>query len=357
MPAKNLSRVVKKGTLCHIYNKGVETRNIFNDEKDYEVFIGYLKNYLTAPSDRESAKKIFVVHGRKFKGTPHQPKNYFGKVELIAYSLMPSHFHLVLHQKTENSVQGLIRSLCTRYSMYFNKKYHRTGALFDGPYKSAYINNDDTLSALICYLNQNEENSSHKEYLEPESVSWIKHKKVADVYNKELLGEIIFDLNDDNNNLEGRHLLAKEVEIEQLDRKLPKEILASNHLKPLQRIPEITLTFTIFFLLLIFAIKNIQANTPIETSVLSASSETNVPTPSPSASPSPQKLTVRITDGAPSVNIRQKPTVSSEKIGDAFDGDVFEFVPVNSDWCEIKLQDGSIGFVTAKYIEVNTKDN
>src|SRR3972149_9961260 len=105
MPAKNLHRIDEEGIYCHIWNKGVENRIIFNDEQDYEVFLGYLKDYLTAPADPESIKKAFTVNGKTFRGMPHQPKNYLNKVELIAYSLIPNHFHLLVHQKTRGSVE------------------------------------------------------------------------------------------------------------------------------------------------------------------------------------------------------------------------------------------------------------
>src|SRR3989344_6029163 len=139
MPAKNLLRVTEEGAYIHVFNKGVENRVIFTEPQDYEIFLGYLRDYLSMPSDPESKKKDFTVNGRTFRGTPHQPKNYFQKVELVAYCLMPNHFHLLLHQQTKASTERFIRSLCTRYSMYFNKKYKRMGALFEGPYKSVHI--------------------------------------------------------------------------------------------------------------------------------------------------------------------------------------------------------------------------
>ena len=62
-------------------------------------------------------------------------------------------------------------------------------------------------------------------------------------------------------------------------------------------------------------------------------------------------LMVKITDGAVSVNIRQEPAILSNKIGEAAEGDTFEFVSINSGWYEIKLADGSTGFISARYIE------
>jgi len=155
MPAKNLQRVTESGTYFHVYNKGIENRTIFANEADYQVFLGFLEDYLSAPKALESKKKDFTVNGRVFRGVPHQPKNYFNKVELIAYSLKLDHFHLLLHQKTQKSLQAFIRSLCTRYSMYFNKKYKRTGKLCEGVFKSIHANSDNYLKYLYSYIHLN----------------------------------------------------------------------------------------------------------------------------------------------------------------------------------------------------------
>lgn len=184
MPAKNLHRTLAKGIYSHIYNKGVDDRVIFNDGQDYETFQAFLNDYLSAPKDPESVKKDFKVNGRTFRGTPHQPKNYLNKVELIAYSLMPNHFHLLLHQVTEGSLESFIRSLCTRYSIYFNKKYQRTGSLFQGPYKSVHIQDELRLLYLTRYLHQAKGRCSYEEYLGERETSWVKPKVIMSHFGK-----------------------------------------------------------------------------------------------------------------------------------------------------------------------------
>src|SRR3989304_8979592 len=164
MPAQYLLRTNEDGTYCHVYNRGIENKTIFNDEDDYNVFLGFLKEYLSAPPDIETTKKVFNINGRAFRGTPHMPKNYFGKLELVAYNLMPNHFHLLLHQKTSDSLEGFVRSLCTRYSMYFNKKYQRTGSLFQGPYKLALIKDETRLLHLPRYFIKAGYSSSHEHF-------------------------------------------------------------------------------------------------------------------------------------------------------------------------------------------------
>lgn len=373
MPAKNLSRIDKEGIYSHIYNRGVEKRIIFNDEEDYKVFLGYLKDYLI-PKDPDSIKKVFKVHGHIFRGTPHQPKNYFNKVELIAYSLMPDHFHLLLHQVTKGSLEKFVRSLCTRYSMYFNKKYHRTGALFEGPYKSVQIKDELHLSHLTRYLHHNAgDYTSYPEYLGSRQTLWVKtevvlssfyketgryknfvEKKVADQEGKELIDGLTVDSKSDHleRSLEGRNLARNE------------EMRTDPDLKVRSRMPEFLATSTLMFLLLVaLGVRNVHVSTaknyqPLPTTVSDVLSETKIvkPEATPEASPK-TTVTVEINDASSSVNIRQKPTTDSAKIGQAKDGDTFEFISFDSRWYEIKLIDGTVGFISERYVVMEARRN
>ncbi len=375
MPAKNLYRNGEEGIISHIYNKGVEKRIIFNDEEDYKVFQGFLKDYLTASQDSESIKKTFTVHGQVFRGIPHQPKNYFNKVELIAYSLMPNHFHLLLHQKTRGSLESFIRSLCTRYSMYFNKKYQRTGALFEGPYKSIQIKDKPSLLYLTRYIHHTGNYSSYAEYLGSRETLWVKpnvvlsffgkrtggykgfvEKNEPDQREKELIEGITFE--SETQHLEGRDLAIDAEKIPPEPSQTPEKIHLDANLEPPQRMLELLAVTVVFSLLLILGIRNIMISetqspnfspTPIQSeptpAVLSVTKEIK--------EIKPIILTIKINDGAASVNIRRKPTIDSEKIGEAKDSDTFEFISINSGWYEVKLTDGSTGFISETYITKN----
>ncbi len=406
MPAKNLSRKNEEGIYSHIFNKGVEQRFIFNDPKDYEVFQGFLKDYLTTPQDPESIKQSFTVHGRVFQGTPHQPKNYFNKVELIAYSLMPDHFHLLLYQKTSGSIESFIRSLCTRYSIYFNKKYQRTGALFEGPYKSIQIKDGTLLVHLTRYLHHTGTHSSYPEYLATRISSWVNpnvvlsffdqatnsYKNFVEKYQptqkeKELLSRIIFE--SETAHLERNLARNMEKQLPEISSQPFKKSELNSNLKPHQRIPEFLAITVLFLLLLTLGIRNIMASTnhstpfilgiktniapppflpnssPIpslipnpdqEVATTSAEDVSTIPADAVSETPAdavePKMLTVKIDDGAATVNIRQNPTINSKRITKARNGDTFEYLSIQSEWYEIKLADGSIGYIASQYVNL-----
>src|SRR3989344_191933 len=96
MPARNSRKIYSDGGIYHIYNRGVEKRIIFEDEQDHKVFLNYLKEYLSPFEAKELVKTTFVVRGSTHLGFKRKPKNYNNQLELLAYCLMPNHFHLIL---------------------------------------------------------------------------------------------------------------------------------------------------------------------------------------------------------------------------------------------------------------------
>jgi putative transposase len=95
MPVKNSRKIYADGGIYHVYNRGVEKRTIFEDDQDYKVFLKNLREYLS-PIPKVEPKTIFKVRGTSFVATKRRPKNYFQQIELLAYCLMPNHFHLII---------------------------------------------------------------------------------------------------------------------------------------------------------------------------------------------------------------------------------------------------------------------
>src|SRR3972149_7409859 len=154
MPAKNSIKQYVENGYYHIYNRGVEKRRIFEDEQDYAVFLSYLKTYLT-PKDINLLQKELseATDALKRASILRQIKlnNFSGEIKLLAYCLMPNHFHMLIKQSSSDSIDNFINSLNTRYVMYFNRKYKRIGPLFQGGYKAVLIETDEQLSYLSAY--------------------------------------------------------------------------------------------------------------------------------------------------------------------------------------------------------------
>lgn len=175
----------------HVYNRGVEKRDIFVDKQDYGVFLSYLKEYLSPPSDKEMRIAVVTFKDTVFKGVARLPNNYKGKVSLMVYALMPNHFHFILKQNIQGSMKEFVHSLLLRYSMYFNKKYKRVGPLFQGRYKAILVDNDSYLLHLSRYIHLNPTEfsndisgaySSYKYYLGLVKADWLDIHMILDYF-------------------------------------------------------------------------------------------------------------------------------------------------------------------------------
>jgi len=68
---------------------------------------------------------------------------------------MPNHFHILLKEVKENGISLFMQKLQTAYTMYFNKKYDRSGGLFQGTFKAKFLNKDNYLKYIFAYINLN----------------------------------------------------------------------------------------------------------------------------------------------------------------------------------------------------------
>ena len=159
MPAKNSRKQYTADSFYHLYNRGVERRIIFVDEQDYAVFTSYLKTYLL-PKDIKQLQSIIADTEKKWREKDKAIKqlrlnNFADCLKLIGYCLMPNHFHLLFKQQDATAIDRFMNSLCTRYTMYFNRKYKRVGHLFQSVYKAVLVESDEQLLHLSRYVHRN----------------------------------------------------------------------------------------------------------------------------------------------------------------------------------------------------------
>ena len=134
--------------IYHLYNRGVEKRKIFLRHSDYERFIALL--YLANQTDPTDLK----YQGRSFAEIT-RTRTSGQLVDIIAYCLMPNHFHLLVHERTEGGIAKFMQKLTTGYTMYFNKRNERSGSLFEGTYKAKHVRDDRYFQYIISYIHLN----------------------------------------------------------------------------------------------------------------------------------------------------------------------------------------------------------
>ncbi len=134
------------GEFYHLYNRGVEKRIVFQDQADYVRFIRllYLAN-ATVP----------YVHKLVKEKTLAEIERKQTLVSIGAYCLMPNHFHVLVRADNDTGISEFMKKLLTGYSMYFNKRYERVGAVFQGKFRAEHVDDDRYLKYLFAYIHLN----------------------------------------------------------------------------------------------------------------------------------------------------------------------------------------------------------
>lgn len=174
MPRRNVVKQDVADSFQHVYARGHSKHKIFIDEQDYITFLKLLQRYL-------SAEEAHDAYGVSYP-------NFYNKLELLAYCLMPNHFHLLIYQRQPQAMGQFMQSVLTSYSRYFNKKYKRSGSLFESRYKASMIGDESYLEHVSRYIHLNPrhwrdyEYSSLPYYLQRDEVSWIRPKRILELF-------------------------------------------------------------------------------------------------------------------------------------------------------------------------------
>ena len=147
MPRKVVPLV--SGEIYHIYNRGVDKRVVFKNRYDFERFINSIKQFNTI----EPTGSLYELkHSKPVLSLPTQSLSL---VHIHAYCLLPNHFHMILTQVADGGISEFMKRVLGGYTSYFNKKYERTGALFQGTFKRVHVNSDKQFNYLFAYVNEN----------------------------------------------------------------------------------------------------------------------------------------------------------------------------------------------------------
>lgn len=139
------------GENYHVYNRGVDKRIIFTDEYD-------IRRFLQSMTEFNAVEPIGSLYENSFnKLGGETPKSPVGRlVNIIAYCLNPNHFHLMLEQSVDGGISEFMKRLGGGFTNYFNNKYKRNGALFQGVFKDAHIDTNEYLLHVSAYVSLND---------------------------------------------------------------------------------------------------------------------------------------------------------------------------------------------------------
>lgn len=123
-----------KGGYVHVFNQGVDRRQIFVTREDYERF----KAYLYILNDAESVRPANIIE-RDGGGDTYSSARGEPLVRIAAFSLLPTKFHILASPLVDDGIARFMQKVNTGYTMYFNARTLRSGRLFASGYKSHVI--------------------------------------------------------------------------------------------------------------------------------------------------------------------------------------------------------------------------
>jgi REP element-mobilizing transposase RayT len=114
------------GQYYHIYNRGNNRQNIFFERENYLHFLRLIGYYFNPQ-----------------------------KIRLLAYCLMPNHYHLLVQCNTEK-LSDIMKSLSLAYTKAINKRFNRVGSLFQGRFQAILVDKQEYLTHLVRYIHNGE---------------------------------------------------------------------------------------------------------------------------------------------------------------------------------------------------------
>lgn len=146
--------VFAENEVYHTLNRGVDEQVIFKDKRDYQRTLDLIDFYRYAhpPLKFSHYNRLSKNEKEKFIKNLKERKQI---VEILAFCLMPNHFHFLLKQLQKKGIQTFMRNFQDGFARYFNTKYHRVGLLFQGMFKAIRIETDEQLMHVSRYIHLN----------------------------------------------------------------------------------------------------------------------------------------------------------------------------------------------------------
>jgi putative transposase len=174
MPGRNILKHDVADSYYHVYARGVNKQELFLDASDYTYFLSLFKRYLsTSESPVRRGSVYHCMHS---------------DIQLLSYCLMSNHIHMLVYQINPGSMPTLMKCILTAYSMYFNKKYQRSGPLFGSRYRASRISSEGYLLHISRYIHLNPmkwrtyDYSSLPWYLDHAPPDWVDTAQVKSLF-------------------------------------------------------------------------------------------------------------------------------------------------------------------------------
>jgi putative transposase len=179
------------GQYYHLYNRGVDKRDIFTNKEDMLRFVLSVKEFNTIKPTGSIKELLEYKSDIQRTRTTEDEKPL---ISIVCYCFNPNHFHFIVKQEVDGGISEFSKRLLGGYTNYFNKTYDRSGALFQGRFKSHLLENSQYVLKIYPYVNVNylihdiPREKSHLVFASDKEYESMKFDLVSPKEAKELLG-------------------------------------------------------------------------------------------------------------------------------------------------------------------------
>lgn len=172
------------GEYYHLYNRGIRKQNIFRKDRDWLRLLFCLLHFQSPlifeniGQDLRQFQRWFSL-GSGDSSLANVSKSYREKtgeiairrtVTLISFALMSNHFHLLVREDKEGGISAYMQRVLNSFTKYFNTKYKESGHLFQGPFQSVHVADNDQLLYTSAYIHRHRREarspwSSYQDYV------------------------------------------------------------------------------------------------------------------------------------------------------------------------------------------------
>jgi len=142
VPQKNVVKQYQNHAYYHAYNHFVDGLELFSEEKYCQKMLQLFDRYLSSSVHKDSTGMAY--------------SKLVDKVDVVAYCLMPTHYHLLVYQKADRGITELVHRIGTSLGRYANANISgRRGTIFETAFKAVPVSDDSYLWHISRYIHLN----------------------------------------------------------------------------------------------------------------------------------------------------------------------------------------------------------
>lgn len=153
MPGRN--HIFQEGGYYHIYNKTIDDKRPFESERNCKIFLHMMWFYRNDEHKISHSKFLDLTPEAQAMWIPHINNQENSRVEVLAYCLMPTHYHILIKEKKKGGISTYLSKLQNAFTRYYNLKNRRAGQMFRGHFKSKPLSSGELVKHVARYIHLN----------------------------------------------------------------------------------------------------------------------------------------------------------------------------------------------------------